>query len=83
MERLLRVEVIIRRLLRLDIYVREMMEVNLKKMTRVKYHSHKTILIDTESSSFCTSDEEEANAADDCEHLDCHKIKCKLKNTTA
>ena len=73
---MLRVEVLVAKLMNLDIYVREMMQLNLAHMTRIKYHHHKTVNIDTEDTSYCSADEEEENAYDDCEHDKCHKVHC-------
>ena len=78
MDRLLRIETILHKVLNLDIYVREMMELNLAEMNRIKYHHHKTVNIDTEVSSYNTEEEDEANADDDCEHVYCHRISCKI-----
>lgn len=76
MERNLRIETIVNKLLNLDIYNREMQELNIKEMERIKFHHHKVIMVDTDSSGYNTEEEEEANAADDCEHSECHAIKC-------
>lgn len=76
----LRIEVLINRLLNLDLYVREMMELNLNSMSRIQMNHHKVVTIDTESSGYNTDDEEIKNAADDCEHPDCHRVDCKINN---
>lgn len=78
MERNLRIEAIVNRVQNLDIYNREMQELNIKEMERIKYHHHKVIMVDTESSGYNTEEEEGENAADDCEHPECHRIECKI-----
>ena len=56
-----------------------MMKLNLKSMSRIQMNHHKVVTIDTESSGFNTDDEDIKNAADDCEHPECHRLKCKFE----
>ena len=78
MENVLRIETIVNKVLNLDIYNREMQELNIGVMERIKHHHCKVVTIDTETSGYDTDEEEEANAADDCEHPECHRIDCKV-----
>jgi hypothetical protein len=78
MSRNLRIESILNKVLNLDIYNREMQELNVGYMDRIKYHHHKVVMIDTESSGYNTEEEEGKNAEDDCEHAECHRIECRI-----
>lgn len=78
MENNLRIETIVNKVLNLDIYNREMQELNIGTMERIKYHHHKVITIDTDTSGYDTDEADGENAADDCEHAECHRIECKL-----
>ena len=78
MERNLRVETIINKLLDLDIYSREMQEMNIGTMERIQYHHHKTVVIDTQSSEYDTDKEYLLIDLADCEHVGCHRVRCKV-----
>ena len=65
------------KLLAHDIYIKELMQLNVGAMSRVKYNRHKTVNVDTESSGINTEEEDAENAADDCEHEECHRVECK------
>ena len=78
MDRNLRIETLVNRVMNLDIYYREMREIEIANMERIKYHHHKVIMIDTESSGYNTEEEEADNAADDCEHPKCHRLNCLI-----
>ena len=77
MRKELRVENIVSKLLAHDIYIKELMQLNVAAMSRVKYSRHHTVNVDTESSGINTAEEDAENAADDCEHEECHRIYCK------
>lgn len=70
----LRIEVLLNRVLNLDLYIKEMMELNLSSMSRIQMNHHKVVKIDTPSSDYNTDEEEAKNAADDCEHPECHRV---------
>ena len=65
-------------MLDVDVYFKEMMELEISKMKRIKHHHHKVVGIDTDSSDYVTDEEDAKNADDDCEHIECHKVHCKM-----
>ena len=64
----------------MDIYHREMAQLELGSMERIKNHHYKYVTIDTESSEYDSDEENAKNAADDCEHIECHRVQCKREN---
>ena len=83
MHKALRIEVLLSKLINLDLYVKLLMKLNITAMEKIQTHHHKTITIDTESSGFRTSEDDRNNAGDDCEHEECHDVKCKVQMRTA
>ena len=79
LDNVLLIENWLNKILNLDVYVREMMELEIGSMTRIKRHHHKIVCIDTESSHYNTDEEDAANADDDCEHVECHRVHCKIE----
>lgn len=79
MDKLFLIENWLNKILNLDVYVREMMELEIGSMNRIKRHHHKIVCIDTESSHYNTSEEDAKNADDDCEHVECHRVHCKIE----
>ena len=73
----LRIEVLLTKVLNMDVYIKEMMQLNIAAMENIKFNHHKVVTIDTESSSCDTEEEDARNAADDCEHIECHRVACK------
>lgn len=55
-----------------------MMEVNLGEMLRIKFNHRRVVGIDSESSGYDTDEEDRVNADDDCEHVICHRVDCKV-----
>lgn len=77
MDRNLRIEVLVKKILDMDTYIREMMKLNLAEMKRIKHNRRRVIKLDESSSEENTDEENKANAADDCEHDECHAVTCK------
>lgn len=72
-----RFECLLKQILDTEVYFKEMMMLNINAMTRIKHHRRKTINIASESSEVVTEEEDAKNAADDCEHEECHRVRCK------
>lgn len=79
MDKELRLETLLTKVLNLDLYVKEIMELNLAAMKRIKTSRHKVVNVDTDSSGYNTEEEDAKNAADDCEHVECHRVECMFE----
>ena len=75
----LRVEELIKKVQRHDIYIKEMMQLNLAEMRRVKFSRHNSINVNSASSEVNTDEEDAKNAEDDCEHEECHRVRCRFE----
>lgn len=67
-------------ILNTDVYIREMMELEISSMKRIKTHHVKTVTVDTDTSGYDTDEENAKNAGDDCEHVECHRVHCRIEN---
>ena len=80
LDKVLRIQNWLTMVLDLDVYFKEMKQLHVSSMSRIKRHHNKVVGIDTESSNYDTDEEDAKNAEDDCEHTECHRVYCKLKN---
>lgn len=74
----LRIETLLKKIQNLDLYAKEMMQLHLPSMKRIQYHHYNVVGVETQSSDYNSLEEDAKNAADDCEHLECHEVVCKV-----
>jgi hypothetical protein len=75
----LRIETILNKLMDFDIYFREFLQLDLARMKAIKLHRDNVIELDTEESEPEGDAIQWERAMLQCEHKECHRVNCKLK----
>ena len=64
------------KVMNLNVYFKEMKELHIAKMNHIRRHPHKVVDVDVLEEEYDTDREDRKNAADDCEHPECHRVIC-------
>ena len=76
-----RFEAIINRLRDLEIYFKEFMQVDLSKTTAKATHRLEVVNLDTSGEEVERETMQWQREILQCDHKDCHRVRCRFKNT--